>query len=134
MKMTNCPKCGSLFAKFSNLFCPKCEKLEEEQFQKLHLYINEHPLSNVKAVSEATKISAKRIFKYMREGRLQITEGLSGDFCCIQCGAHINIGDFCNSCSAKMLKKLSGAFQTPPPSHEPSSDNTKKGSGMHTRG
>jgi len=106
--------------------CAECEKKEEAQFQELRAYIEEEPLSNISELSEATGVPAKRILRYIREGRLQVSEGLMGSLRCSKCGEPVIEGNFCSTCSEKMAQKLAGALDKQTPS-------TKKGSGFHTR-
>ena len=131
MQATNCPKCGRLFRKIRVPVCPDCEKLEEEQFQQLRAYLEENPLASIHEISDATGVPTKRILHYMREGRLEITQGLSGLIHCTQCGAPIEKGKFCEPCSAKMQRNLSESLGAP--AGKLSGADLKRGSGMHTR-
>ena len=137
MTATNCPRCGRLFTKIRVPVCPMCEKAEEEQFQNLRAYIEEEPLSNITELSEATGVPPKRILRYIREGRLQVSEGLLGELRCTKCGEPIDEGSFCDSCTTKMAQDLAGAFGEQAPAKAAAKDtrpsDTKKGTGFHTK-
>ena len=135
MEVVNCPKCRRLFTKIISPVCPQCEKLEEEQFQVLRTFIEDEPCANINEISRATGITTKRILAYIREGRIQVSEGLMGELKCRQCGEPIYEGNFCDSCTSKMAKNLSAAFGLAPDNKKPSNLDTllDKGKGMHTR-
>jgi len=125
----NCPKCGRLFTKIVSPVCPKCERADEEQFQKLRDYLEEYPLSSITEASDATGVSPKRILEYLREGRLQITKGLEGELRCARCGTAIETGNFCDTCNRKFAKELS--YDSPSLGPGPSASSSKRSSGMH---
>ena len=134
MQVINCPRCRKLFTKIKSPVCPACEKLEEEQFQELRKYVEENPMANVSQASEETGVSAKRILRYIREGRLIVPEGMKLEIRCTQCGAPITEGNFCDSCSKKMIENLSGVYGAPAPStpaKKPGTD--RKGHSFYTR-
>ena len=139
MRVENCPKCGRLFTKIVALVCPQCEKLDEEQFQKLRKYIEEEPLANISQVSDATGVSPKRILQYIREGRLTIPEGMIEDVRCTQCGEPITEGSFCTPCAAKLAKDMADVYANPPtiPEKSPVAEKepklNRRGVGMHIR-
>ena len=127
MTPTNCPRCGKLFMKIRNTVCPACEQIDEEKFQELREYIENNPTSTVGQLVEATNISAKRILRYIREGRLVLPEGIKIELSCKQCGVEIYEGDYCEKCSAKMKQSLSQAYG------KKDAEKARKGQGMYTR-
>lgn len=104
----NCPKCGRLFVKGKNPYCEECMKKEEETFQIVRDYLKENPKSTIVQITNETGVSAKKINRYLREGRLEITEGMSDFLKCMQCGASIRTGRLCRVCSSKMSKSIKG--------------------------
>jgi hypothetical protein len=113
-----------------------CEKAEEEQFQNLRTYIDKEPLAGIAEISEATGVSPKRILQYIREGRLQVTQGLLGELRCTKCGEPIDEGSFCNACTVKMAQDLAGVFDGQAPvtvAEDTKPRDIKKGVGFHTR-
>jgi len=134
MAAMNCPKCGRLFNRVQARVCPACEKLEEEQFQQLRKYIEEEPFANITELADATGVPTKRILRYIREGRLEMSQGLMGELKCSQCGEPIEEGNFCSSCSQKMAANLASSLGVaPPPSAKAPEPEKKKGAGFHVR-
>ncbi len=102
MDMQNCPKCGRLFAKVSSKICPICEKEEEAIFQKVKAYLDENPGCIMAELLEATGVSAKKVLRYLREGRLVVSKGMENVLACESCGEPIVTGRFCDKCIVKL--------------------------------
>ncbi len=102
MDMQNCPKCGRLFAKMASKICPICEKEEEAIFEKVKAYLDENPGCTMSELLEATGVSAKRVLRYLREGRLVVSKGMENVLVCESCGAPIITGRFCDKCIVKL--------------------------------
>jgi len=107
---TNCPRCGRVFTKIRNNVCPACEKIEEETFNVLKAYIEENPLCNMGQLSEATKVPIKRITQYIRDGRLEISQGMQGEIACSTCGKPIKTGRYCEACAIEIGKNVNEMF------------------------
>ena len=137
MKPMNCPRCGKLFTKILSPVCPKCERLEEEQFQEMRKYIEEEPHATITEVSEATGVPTKRILRYIREGRLIVPETMKVEIRCFTCGKQIDEGSYCDACAAKMAKDFQEVYGKPAPNaakvekSKPKDD--RRGTGFHTR-
>lgn len=114
MKIKNCPKCKRLFSPTSGqLICPECMRAEEKEFEKVRDYLRENRGADLNVVSEETGVHVKKIFKYLREGRIEITDGMQGFLNCEKCGKSIKSGHYCRECSEKVSKKLSSAISSP---------------------
>lgn len=139
MTPINCPRCGRLFTKVISPVCPRCEKLEEEQFVELRKFIEEEPLATITEVSDATGVPTKRILRYIREGRIIVPEGMAGLLRCVSCGEPVDEGSFCIPCAKKMAQDLSSLYSDKAPPIEPEPKDSKhhtspnRGTGMHTR-
>ena len=109
----NCRKCGRIFQYDGfNRNCERCRKNEEEEFRKVREYIYDHPKATISEVSEETDVEEELILKYLRQGRLEITN-LEGSLVldCEKCGKGIKTGRFCDQCTEEMKKELLGAFK-----------------------
>ncbi len=113
METKNCPKCGRLFTYVKNSICPDCLKEEEETFQRVRAYLKEFPGQSISQVSEATGVPPRKISKYLRDGRLEVTDGLSGFLTCMNCGKPIHTGKFCRECSTKLSKGFQSVAANP---------------------
>lgn len=109
MEVANCPKCGRVFTRVKDFLCPECTKKEEDTYNLVRDYIKENPKSTINQIVKDTGVSTKKINKYLRDGRLEVTSGISDFLKCMSCGASITTGKFCRNCSGKLAKNLEGA-------------------------
>jgi NMD protein affecting ribosome stability and mRNA decay len=106
MNAINCPRCGRVFTKVAAPICNDCEKAEAEKFEEVRLYVKENPHSSAQEVSEKCEVSIKRILSYVRDGKLDISQGMEGLITCSKCGRPIKSGRMCERC----VKNVSGAL------------------------
>ena len=103
MGMVNCPRCGRLFNQSEQeKICVSCRKEEEQSFNDVRDYIEENPNATVAQVVTETKVSAKRIQKFLREGRLEATPGIGAILSCSGCGKDILSGRMCTACQNRL--------------------------------
>lgn len=133
MEPRNCPRCGKMFYYTRSPICPECEKKEEGIFNDLKEYLRENPKSNIAKITSDTNISPKIITKFLREGRLEITEGLQDFLTCQSCGKPINSGRFCSDCASKKSKNIQSAIghAEKKREQEAASENKHEGPKMH---
>lgn len=111
MDFKNCPECGKLFLYSGrSIVCDECTKKDSQDFEKVRSYLRENPKQKLADVSEATGVSVKKINKYIQDGRLVASEGLSGAYKCSSCGVGIQRGRFCDSCAKKLSTRASNVL------------------------
>ena len=110
MDIVNCPRCGKLFTRMSSPICDACEKEEEKIFQDVKKYIEDNPNSHLEEVATATGVSVKKLLKYLREGRLETTQGIGSVLKCENCGKHIKRGRYCDTCVIEINQQVADAF------------------------
>ena len=123
MDVMNCPRCGKMFKRMTASVCEDCIKLEEKEFDEVRKYLDENPNSTLAVVAEVTKTSSKRILKWIKEGRIEMTAGMHGELRCVQCNKPIKSGRFCDACIIDVNEKVTGLFEK-----------KKSSAGMHTFG
>lgn len=107
MEIRNCVKCGRLFQYIGGPpICPKCKQKEEEDFQLVKNYIYENKNANMIEVSNETGVSTKLIERFIREGRLILSEDSQISLKCEKCGANIRTGRFCEACSRSLSNEM----------------------------
>lgn len=111
MEIINCPKCGKLFSKLSSPICEQCQKDEEDLFQVVRKYVDEHPNCLLKEVTNETGVSVKKIMKYLRDGRLEVSTGMRGILKCEKCGKPISRGHYCDSCVIELNQIVVDIFE-----------------------
>lgn len=112
MEMRNCPRCKRIFSYINSPICSDCEKEEEKIFESVREYIKVNPDSSLSIVSEETGVSPKKILKYVKEGKLEISKGmgLHGENKCEQCGKPITKGKYCDTCVIKINQQVEDMF------------------------
>ena len=99
MNVRNCRGCGRLFNYISGpSLCPACREKLEEKFQQVKEYIRENPGVGIREVSEACEVETSQINQWLREERLELTEGSPLMLACESCGSLIRCGKYCDKC------------------------------------
>lgn len=103
MNLKNCPKCKKLFSPLNGqLICSECEKKEVLEFNLVRDFLRENRGADINIVSEETGVSVKKILNYLKQGKLEVTEGMGEFLKCEKCGIPIKTGQFCRSCTEKI--------------------------------
>lgn len=111
MNVKNCPECGRIFNYTGRDLCPKCIGEDEEQFKRVKEYLRDNPGANIEVVSQTTEVDEKKIIRYLREGRLQLTPGSTGIMLyCERCGTQILSGRVCDNCAKDLKNGLSSGL------------------------
>jgi len=110
MEIRNCPKCKAVFTYAGYEICPACMKADEAVFEDVRLYLKEHPDNSLTVVAAETGVSAKKILRYVKEGRLEISHGMHGEVVCRKCGKPIKKGRYCEKCVIDVNQEVDGAF------------------------
>lgn len=93
-----CVVCGKEFetSKFE-MICSECGQTDQKVFNVIRDYLYAHPGANVNEVTKETGISASKILKYLKEGRIE-TVGNVTLLNCEVCGKAIRYGTLCEAC------------------------------------
>lgn len=113
MDVRNCFRCGKIYNYDGFRICPTCRREEEVDFQRIKEYLYEYPGANISEVHEATKIDTNKIIEFLREGRLEISEGSNLILECENCGVSIKTGRFCDKCASNLRREFGQAIGTP---------------------
>lgn len=107
-----CTDCKALFQYpgFGAKLCPACKKKEEEMFEKVKTFLNEHGPATYAVIAEETGISETTIKQWLKDGRLEVPEGSDIYIKCEHCGCNIRSGRYCPSCAAELTKELKGLY------------------------
>lgn len=107
MEVKVCHGCKKLFQHISGpILCPRCKQLEEEMFLKVKDYLRDNPGSNMYEVNQATGVSAALIEKFLKQGRLQVTEDSPIALTCERCGKRVPTGRYCKDCKNELSNEL----------------------------
>jgi flagellar operon protein (TIGR03826 family) len=106
--LQNCPSCGKLFVKAFRNVCNDCHKKDELQFQTVHSFVKkrENRSATIHEVSAATGVSTDQITRYIREGRLLVSNLTNMGYECETCDTIIKEGRLCDRCQIKLKGKF----------------------------
>ena len=111
MDIKNCKRCGRLHCGTGKI-CPECLKQEEEKYELVRAYLKEHPDSSIIKVSDETGVGVHEIEKFLRDGRLEVSKGLSDYLKCMKCGSPIKTGKYCPECEKKVMDDVKTVYRS----------------------
>ena len=131
MEYENCAKCGKVFLVTSGPMCETCAKEEEQVFQDLREYLDNNPNNSIATTSEETGIPIKKILKFLKEGRIELTPGVAaeGFLRCERCNVPITMGIMCGKCRAEYEKAAQEVMQE---QNKKERNKRDPGHGMHS--
>ena len=107
--------CGHIFNYVAGpILCPHCREKMEAKFQEVKEYIRANPGVGIHPVWSVTTakfsrncdVEPSQIQQWLREERLELTEGSAIYLQCEKCGAPIRSGRFCEKCKYEMSMDL----------------------------
>ncbi|MDQ6422509.1 flagellar protein [Paenibacillus sp. LHD-117] len=104
MNLDNCPRCGKLFAKNFRDVCPVCIRDIDKEYQLCADYLREFKGAMIGELSDQTGVSIKQITKFVREGRISMTNAPNLAYPCESCGMLIRENHICDNCRARLVK------------------------------
>ncbi|MGG4264131.1 TIGR03826 family flagellar region protein [Peribacillus simplex] len=114
MGLFNCPNCNSLFvmSKFRDV-CDACYKEEEAQYDKVYAYIRKkiNRTASMNQVVKDTGVEETLIIKFVKTGKLRISQFPNLGIPCEKCGTNIKAGRLCGKCSDALVTDLQ-AFES----------------------
>lgn len=120
MDVRPCKNCKRLFNYLSGpAICTACQEKLEEKFQEVKDYIRENPTASLHNVSEANEVSVKQLKTWVREERLTFSDDSPVGIECMNCGAMIKCGKYCENCKGKMINTLNKSIEVEKPKPEP---------------
>ena len=116
MDVRTCKSCKRIFNYLSGpVICPSCVEKLEEKFKVVKDYIRSNPHASLQDVSEANEVSGKQLKTWVREERLKFSDDSQVGIECMNCGAMIKFGKYCDACKGKMINTLNHAVEQPQP-------------------
>lgn len=99
MDVRTCRQCKRIFNYLSGpTICPSCREKLEEKFQEVKKYVEEHRGVNMHEVAEVCEVEVQQIRQWLKEERLELTEGSAAFLTCESCGISIRSGKYCDKC------------------------------------
>ena len=133
MNVRNCRSCGSIFNYVAGqVICPVCREKLEKKFHEVKEYIRENKGAGIQEVSEACDVEVSQIRQWLREDRLELTEGSPIMLSCDGCGAPIRSGKYCDKCKANVSNGFNYILKSNAPK-KPDSFRKKEDNGSRMR-
>jgi flagellar operon protein (TIGR03826 family) len=108
-ELLNCPKCNGIFVKtkFRDI-CENCWKEEENAYDSVYKFIRkrENRAATITQVVDATGVEEELLLKFIRTGRLKLTQFPNLGYPCDKCGAIIREGKLCENCADELRQEL----------------------------
>ncbi|MBU8881171.1 hypothetical protein BGM26_19800 [Bacillus sp. FJAT-29790] len=108
-ELTNCPNCNEIFVKnkFRDI-CQTCWKEEEKAYETVYQFIRkrENRAATMAQVVDTTGVEEELILKFIKTGRLKLTQFPNLGYPCDKCGAIIKEGKICKRCAEELRKDL----------------------------
>lgn len=113
MNVKNCRRCGKIYAYDGFRICKECRNADIEDFKRVKEYIYDNPNATIGEVAEEAEVSEKKIFEFLRQGKLELKSENGNLFLdCEKCGVPISSGRFCDKCTASLQRELQGSIST----------------------
>lgn len=108
-ELANCPKCNNLFVQTQfRSICDACFKEEEKAYETVYQFLRkrENRQAHLHEVVEGTGVSEGLILKFIRNGRIQLSNFPNLEYPCEKCGNPIREDRLCESCKKDIHKQL----------------------------
>lgn len=127
-EVRNCKRCRKIFMYGSTgpQLCDACKRLEEEEFEKVRIFVRNFPGATAQEVSKETGVPTHLIYRFLKEGRLEVSESSPIALQCENCGARIKSGRFCITCSKRLANDMIQVGKTLNDTLNKSSDTSTK--------
>lgn len=127
MEVTNCRSCGRLFNYIGGApLCPNCMKTLDEKYHQVKQYIYDNPHANIQQVAEDNEVSVQQLRNWVREEKLEFSEGSLVGLNCEMCGVMIRSGRMCRQCKDKMANSLNSLYRKEPERKKKTTDSSAK--------
>jgi flagellar operon protein (TIGR03826 family) len=109
-EVRNCKRCKKIFMYvLGPQICDECKKREEEDYEKVRRFVKDYPGATIQEVSAATEVPTTLIYRFLREGRLEVSDESPITLQCENCGVRIRSGRFCIECSKRLARDMLNA-------------------------
>lgn len=116
MDVRTCKHCRRIFNYLNGpTICPSCRDKLEEKFQEVKAYIEEHRGVGMQEVAEVCDVEIQQIRQWLREERLELTEGSAPFLTCESCGTGIRSGRYCDQCRNSLANNFQNVIDKSKP-------------------
>lgn len=127
MALRYCRRCKAVFNYLAgDPLCPRCKKIEEEDYQKVRTFLRKNPRSTLEETVEETGVSSAQIMNFIRQERIMLTDTSGFGIECERCGVSILTGRYCDHCKHELEKEFSKGYEQPKRALGPMSHKNEK--------
>jgi len=127
----NCRRCGKIYNYLSGPpICIDCKNADEAVFKKVKEYLYDNPGATLAQVANDVDVSVEKIKMFLKDGRLEIKEGMNIILECERCGKSIKTGRFCMECQNSVSHEIVGTAARKNEKREDTSEAKRSGIGM----
>ena len=125
--LRNCKKCNRLFSSTNGTsLCSRCSNEVDDGFTRVREYIYDNPSSSVKEVATGTGVDADSILKWIREGRIVLSDRANIAFC-ERCDTPTDGSRYCGKCVRELSEGLKSGLA------EKANGSNQQRHGMHIK-
>ncbi len=112
MDVLNCKSCGKLFVRQSSDLCIDCIRKDHTDFEKVREFLRERRKIRTSPIDVEQAVGVKRetVLRYIRDGRLLMSEITQMEITCESCGKPSRDGTICADCREKLRRDLAQAM------------------------
>ncbi len=112
MDVLNCKSCGKLFVRQSSDLCIDCIRKDHTDFEKVREFLRERRKIRTSPIDVEQAIGVKRetVLRYIKDGRLLMSEISQMEITCESCGNPSRDGTICAECRDKLRRDLAQAM------------------------
>lgn len=101
-EVQNCPNCGNIFRKTTWSVCQDCKNEIENELKKCIEYIRRNRQTTMDQLIQYTGVNEQNIMKYIREGKINISDVPHLSYPCDLCQGPIRKANLCYNCRMKI--------------------------------
>ena len=103
MALARCARCGKLFEKIRSVVCPICEPLEEEDYERIRMSLEDEAGQTAEDLAKSTGVDIECVMRLLSQGRIE-TASANHSVKCGRCGAPaISLSKkLCEACLRKL--------------------------------
>lgn len=108
VNLSNCSRCGKVFARNLRDICQDCYREEEEAYKTVYKFLSKRKNreATLDEIVDATDVDEELIIKFIKENRLRSSQFPKLAYPCERCGIDIVEGRLCHNCSQDIIQQV----------------------------
>jgi len=102
LKVEHCPLCGRVYQKNLRNMCASCTHEFDSQLASIEHFMIRNRRATMAELCLATSIQEKAIVKYMKLGKISVSQYPNLTYACDYCQSPIQSGTMCTGCKMRL--------------------------------